>query len=209
MRIDRIGAGVSAMAALTWLFWPSADWKFEPEPAYAFGIALCVWIWRELSDSKASENAQTESRSHPHDLSLARKVRSVFDEETKRFLRFHDLGVTFRAELASRLFMVADEWRGIDYEFQDSDLNREMKELIQLTQEFSKELALASGPVRNNASLLSVPTDEERAGDWFSSETLEKVSELNELATRVLGAYEKLERLMREKLPSVYGLDSN
>lgn len=203
MHIDRIGSGLFAIAMLLWLLWPSTEWTLDPEPAVAFAVALCVWLWREWSASRASGETKAAPTAHPHDVSLAKKVRTAFDEQIRSFLRKHDFGAVFRTEYANQIFGIADEWHGLDYEFQDPVLDNAMFELLRLNRELSEKISTWSGPVRDSR-LLSVPTDPERYDDFFSENTTKRVSELNELATNTLEAYEKLDREMRAKVPSIY-----
>jgi hypothetical protein len=202
----RIGAGLLALASLLWLLWPDEHWKVEPEAAIAFGSALFVWFWQEyLSLSTGIEpGPEREGVPHSHDLQLARTVREAFDEHTKRFLRTHSFGVSFRDDRMKQIEHVADDWHGVDFEFIDKDLDAKLSNFIRLCRGLAEKTSAYAGYVRDG--VLSVPNTQERAADTFRNETREQIKELDGLASEVLQAYEDLEREIRQKLPGIYSL---
>lgn len=68
----RIGAGLAAIAMLVWFLWPGGAWQFEPEPFFAFGVAVVVWAFTEF---KLSEEVIYRA-STPNDIRFGREIFS-------------------------------------------------------------------------------------------------------------------------------------
>jgi hypothetical protein len=195
------------MATLVWVLWPDQDWTLDAEPTVAFVLALGAWLWREISDSSAESvtpsAGQVGRSTHPHDIQLAKRIREAFDEDTKRFLREHSFGVTFPEDVIRNVLRVADNWKGVDYEFLDKDLDNKLFEVVRLCRTLAEKLAEYAGYTRSGKRL-AVPTEQERASDHFSEMTTTRVRELDDLATKTLEAYEALEKVIRLKMPELY-----
>jgi hypothetical protein len=207
LRVDRIGTGLTAMATLIWVLWPDQGWTLDGEPTVAFVLALGAWLWREFSDTPAesvTSPLDAVSRTiHPHDVQLAKRIREAFDENTKRFLREHGFGVTFREDALKNILGVADNWKGVDYEFMDKDLDNKLFEVVRHCRTLAEKTAEYAGYTRSGRRL-AVPTEQERVSDSFSELTIARVRELDDLATKTLEAYEALEKEFRLRLPELY-----
>lgn len=85
--LARIGTGLSAIGALTWVLWP-LDWQsvLQPEPLFAFTVALVVWIATEI---KFSEEVQLRNSS-PNDIRVAKKFAGLHANEFRHLLKDHE-----------------------------------------------------------------------------------------------------------------------
>lgn len=198
----RIGSVLSALGSLIWLIWPGDNWHVEPEPGLAFLSALTIWIWREIADSKSL--AARELDAHLNDVELAKRVQTTFDSDVRRFLRNESFGSVFRAEIMDRLYLVESNWIGVEYRFEDADLDNKLSELLRLNSEFCAKMAEYSGPAGRSSNLISVPTDEERSADEFSAHTVAHIDELRGISDQLLEALEKLQQTIKVKVPKSF-----
>ena len=198
----RVGSVLSVLGSLTWLLWPSANWRVEPEPALALLTALAIWISQEVADWRGL--ADRDAKAHPNDVELAKRFQVTFDSDVRRFLRDQSFGSVFRSDIMDRLYLVDANWSGVEYRFEDADLDNQLSELLRLNSDFCAKMATYSGPARGSANLISVPTDEERSRDKFSDHTLAHIKELQMLADQVLEAMEKLQKTIKKKIPQSF-----
>jgi hypothetical protein len=110
-----------------------------------------------------------------------------------RFLRDHDHGDPLSADPINALGRFAERWTDAEHEFVDGKLDRRRQELVSRVDRFLDRLVEHTAPHGNG--LLSVGMqDFETRPEMFSL-----VQEINELATNVFEAHQRLIRHARRK----------
>jgi len=110
----RIGTGLAAMATLAWFLWPASDWKLAPEPLAAFVVALGGWLAAEIIPVVTQVRAP-----HRHDVELLGRLQALITPDHLTFLRDQDFGGTIHPEPLQTSLRLADDWRGVAFEFED------------------------------------------------------------------------------------------
>ena len=204
-QLGRVGVALSAFGALTWLLWPSDVWKLEPEPLFVLLGALTSWGIAEwnLVFSTLDSDDQSDTSSHPHDLILYRRYKSLIDTNALVFLRDHDMGGSFSAEELVPFERLARDWRGADFEFHDEVLQQNFSEIITKVRQLVRTIAESANETQPGSNWLSLVPPRERGGFW-SDEVSEKVERINNLATEAMSAIDDFERTCRTRIPDAY-----
>jgi len=71
---------------LVWFLWPGGAWQFEPEPFFAFGVAVVVWAFTEF---KLSEEVIYRA-STPNDIRFGREIFAYGTWNFRELLKDHD-----------------------------------------------------------------------------------------------------------------------
>lgn len=135
-----------------------------PEPILAV-LAALAWLFTEYKDG----SQKPVPALHPHDVALGLRLKGLFNEPTKIFLREHSFG---QAYPHSKLHAVRDVsyWEGSEYEFENSELDNISSEIVRLSDELYGKLAGYAGPIDRPEGYFAVPLDHERAQDRFEGE---------------------------------------
>ncbi|MGR9385178.1 hypothetical protein [Rhizobium leguminosarum] len=185
-----------------WFGYSLHDPAFPWEPVVGAAGAFIGWL---VLDLKSSGQVHSGEQLHPHDKVLGRELRTLFDQRTRRFLKEESFGQPFKNELLRNLEVLADDWKGANYEFEDAELDNLSAEITRQAKEFCNKIAEYVGSADNwPVGHLSVPLDRERAEDRFSDATWERIRELRELASLLIEGYEKFEKAFRRLAPEEY-----
>jgi hypothetical protein len=142
---------------------------------------------------------------HPADRELGNKLRSLFDAKTRRFIREHDFGQPFNVRSLANIEIVADDWRGAEFEFENSELDNLTAEIVRISRNFMERLAIYSGSADNwPEGTLSVPNQSERGDDWFSDQTRAYIKELHDIAAALTTKIDSFEKAFRKLSPESY-----
>lgn len=164
--------------------------------------AFSAWIALEKS---SLGSAASSPSLHPHDVSLGRSLRELFDEKTRRFLRETSVGTPFHNDFLNNLEILADDWVGAEFEFEEAELDNLSSEIVRLARELCNKIAEYAGAAeRRPPGYLSVPLQSELAADLFSDRTTANIAELQRLCRALIAEYEKFEKSFRRLAPEVY-----
>ncbi|MCQ2005258.1 hypothetical protein [Rhizobium sp. NRK18] len=185
-----------------WFGYSLHDAAFPWEPIVVAVGAFIGWL---VLDLQLSSHAVAAAQLHPHDKALGNKMRSLFDQPTRRFLKEQNFGQPFKSDLLDKLEILADDWHGTNYEFEDASLDNISAEIVRQAMGFCSRIAEYVGVAGNwPPGHLSVPLDRERAEDQFSDATWAHIKELRTLADSLLGEYERFEKAFRRLAPEEY-----
>lgn len=204
--IARVVAGAAALLSS---FWLGHNWKednsFENliEPSFALLTTVAAWLFSESKEQTApSSPVQTL---HPADIEIALRVREQFTPANIRALRSNSFAPWFNLE-RYRFAVVAGEWSGVEFEFSNGELKDLLNEIISKSTEFDSKLFQYAEPIDHGEDgRWSLVPDDERGSDYYSSETFEKLSEIDKLARELADAAENFERSFRRLSPESYG----
>ncbi|CAN7203415.1 hypothetical protein LJR251_000550 [Rhizobium rhizogenes] len=170
------------------------------EPVLSFITFFVGWAFAEVRADTIKVN---QEKLHPHDVTLGIKLRELFTEPTKIFLREHSFG---QAYPHSRLHPVRDVsyWEGSEYEFDNMELDNICSEIVRLSDELYTKLSGYAGPIRKPEGYFAVPLDYERAQDLFGPETTARVAELNSISEQIVEKLDKFEKAFRRLSPESY-----
>jgi hypothetical protein len=199
-RAARIGAGILSMVAVGWMVSSMQSGNVPWDGIALFIPSFVGWAFTEYKSDAALSPA---SKLHPHDVALGIKLRQLFNEPTKIFLREHSFG---QAYPHSRLHPVRDVsyWEGSEYEFENPDLDNISSEIVRLSDDLYGKLAAYAGPVNRPEGYFAVPLDYERAQDRFGAETSARIAEVNALAKRIVEQLDLFEKTFRRLSPESY-----
>lgn len=203
-RATRITAGILSMIAVGWGVSSSRDGDF-PWDALALLIpSFATWA---LAEFKSDADQERKPQLHPHDVSLGLKLRQLFNDNTRIFLREHSFGTPYQH---SRLHPIRDViyWRGAEYEFDNSELDNISSEIVRLSDELYTKLAEYAGPTKGPEGYFAVPLEHERSQDRFGSETTARIAELNSLARQIVQWLDQFEKIFRKLSPESYLIDN-
>ncbi len=208
----RVGLGLAAMGCLAWLLWPDSEWGLEPEPAFSFVVALCIWLWREFTGGNDTTASQPNSElmippaePHPNDISISNNFLQFFSSEVQSFLRAHDLGAAFPYSIQSLLMDAADRWRGPHWEYEDKELKDSFSKFNSELSNFTWRLIEEFEPIGQASNRVRIICSaEERMTDFFSNETRARVDELNAMSSHLYELGTDHLRLIRQKMPKVF-----
>lgn len=211
---ERRSAGLCCVGAAIWV--GAAEWSLDvPFDALSlFGATFLAWVGAEIHTSihYASNTAAPEQGGErdctltPHDIRISRVFREGFPTEVKRFLREHHFGEAYHESKTEPLEHLSHEWRGVDFEYDDDELQERTVATILALNRFLADLHNSSGiAARYPATTYSVPTDEERANDRFEDYTVQSIARLDAGASELIDFYEEVERLMRTRAPDEFG----
>ncbi len=188
------------MIAVAWGVSSVKDGQFPWEAIVLFIPSLGTWLFSEF---KFNKSPKEKNNLHPHDVDLGQKLRNLFDERSKIFLREHSFG---QAYPHSRLHAVRDisYWEGAEYEFINSELDNISAEIVRLSDELYSKLAEYAGPINHPEGFFAVPLDYERAQDRFGPETIERIKELNGISKEIVNYLDKFEKAFRRLSPESY-----
>ncbi|MDW9417111.1 hypothetical protein NKY66_00075 [Sinorhizobium meliloti] len=198
MNVAKLIAALSCMVASGWVGYSyhAGDVTFEPILAV---LAALAWLFTEYKDG----SQKPVPALHPHDVALGLRLKGLFNEPTKIFLREHSFG---QAYPHSKLHAVRDVsyWEGSEYEFENSELDNISSEIVRLSDELYGKLAGYAGPIDRPEGYFAVPLDHERAQDRFGEETSARIAEVNELARQIVQQLELFEKAFRRLSPESY-----
>lgn len=199
-RATRIGAGILSMLAVAWVV---SSLRSGNMPWDGLALLIPSFIGWAFAEYKSDGVVTSTPKLHPHDVALGIKLRQLFNEPTKIFLREHSFG---QAYPHSRLHAVRDVsyWEGAEYEFINSELDNIGAEIVRLSDELYSKLALYAGPINHPEGFFAVPLDYERAQDRFGQETTERIKELNAISKEIVEYLDKFEKAFRRLSPESY-----
>lgn len=124
----RVGAGLTAMAALCWVLWPSklSDVSSNPEPIFVFLVALLTWTFTEF---KFSEEVQFRESS-PNDIRVARELVELHAGQFRYLLKDADLFQFVESDCYSQVNNLCNRHETGKLEFQNKGLNKKLENLI-------------------------------------------------------------------------------
>ncbi|WP_040816984.1 hypothetical protein [Litoreibacter arenae] len=141
--IVRIGAGLSAIGALTWLLWPSSLTDFlDPEPLFIFLCLFVAWIATEVKQSE--EVIYREST--PNDIRLSREFLELHRWQFRDLFNEADLFQFREREDYSRCYNISNRRDVGDLEFQDKELDALLSKFIESLDEFNNYIAGNTAP---------------------------------------------------------------
>jgi hypothetical protein len=193
----RLGLGLSALAALTWLLSPSEDWSLDPEPAVAFLTTLVLWL-------VAESRSLLRGSAHPHEIEFVRHFRDCISQDSIRYLKQQDFGSTYNNERLDGFWRIDHESETPGYDPHDSILKKKFQAYKAEVRKFSLLLMSNGGPIGASASLSTIVPDRERAADEFSERTFALVKEVNAAADDVVSAYEQLMTAALRRVPEAF-----
>lgn len=199
-RIGRLFSGVGAMVLVGAIVDQYHRGESIGEPLAGFIAIFAAWAFAEY---KADHTVENIDSLHPHDVALGLRLRQLFDEPTKVFLREHSFGSPY---LHTRLHGVRDVsyWEGSEYEFENSELDNLASEIVRLSDELYAKLAAYAGPIDRPPGYFAVPLDHERIQDRFGPETTERIREVNALARQIVQQLDRFEKTFRKLSPESY-----
>jgi hypothetical protein len=198
MSAIKLISAISCMVASGWVGYSyhAGDVTFEPVLAVLAGLA---WVFAEYKDGSAPPAVTL----HPHDVVLGLRLKGLFDERSRRFLREHSFGKIYRDTQLRSVRDISD-WRGSEFEFVDQELDNISSEVVRLSDELYEKLCTYAGPVSNLDGFFSVPLDNERSADRFGQETTDRIADLNSLAARIAEEVDRFEKAFRRLSPESY-----
>lgn len=203
--LERAGTVISLGLAACWFGYSLDETDLPWEPGLLVIAFFFSWLVLDIKSYSPKEKGGL----HPHDKALGIQLRQLINEKTQKFLRGQSFGQPFRSELIHNIEMLADEWHGADYEFENADLDNQLAELVRQATTFCNKVAEYVGvPANWPAGHLCVPLDHERAEDHYSEVTWEHIRELRQLADSLLAGYEKFEKTFRRLAPEAYDLQA-
>jgi hypothetical protein len=199
-RATRIGAGILSMLAVAWVVSSIKGGNVPWDGIALFISSFIAWAFAEY---KADAQAPVAEKLHPHDIDLGLKLRQLFNEPAKIFLREHSFG---QAYPHTRLHPVRDVsyWEGAEYEFENEELDNIGSEIVRLSDELYTKLAGYAGPIRAPDGYFAVPLDHERAQDRFGPETTARIAEVNALSRQIVEQLDQFEKVFRKLSPESY-----
>lgn len=206
MNWGRISAGIVAMSFAAWTAGSSWSSELPYEPAIGLFVAFFAWLRLEFTSQSPLVNVVPKPVApSPNDLRLGRRLREAFPAATRRFLREHAFGQVYHESKTKPLEDLAHEWRGAAFEFDDYHLRLAASAVITDVNDFLDKLAMHSGVAGNYPpGNFSIPTDEERATDYFSNLTDQRIAEATNTSEELLTNFEDFERDFRAKAPAEF-----
>lgn len=182
--LSRVGALIILLLAIAWLC-RAPDW----EPAIAFFIALTGYLSLDFW-----QIARGLSR---HDKELIQKFRELFSEEsgTVSFLREHDIAIPFHNRFMTPVFTFHDTWIGIEFEFDDKQLEDAKVKLKIKVKEYVELVVVETYPHDKNVEITTM--DFKDFGN--PPEKIQIRDKMNKLGTEVYEEYERFIRVVRSK----------
>ncbi|QNP81955.1 hypothetical protein [Agrobacterium tumefaciens] len=185
-----------------WFGYSFASDEFPWEPIISWVLAFATWIG---FDVQAGEKPKVSAQIHPHDKALARELRAKLDHRTITFLRDITFGEPFRSSSLDGLESLASDWRGAEFEFENSELDNIASEIVRLSRDLTEKVALYAGAAtRRPPGFLTVPLQEELAADMFSERTWSHIRELRDCAQCIVVERERFEKAFRKLAPEEY-----
>jgi len=189
------------MAMLVWFLWPGASWQFEPEPFFAFGVAIVVWIFTEF---KLSEEVIYRA-STPNDIRFGREIFAYGTWNFRELLKDHNyhrgIHPRFLTEAAS---LVSETEIGIAH-FQDSKVQKKYQDLFERLRAFVDYFSVHSSPERFGSVTLQsvIPANQFDEMDITERHQTE-INEVNRLASEAWKAMMPLITEIKERIPEVF-----
>lgn len=134
-----------------------------------------------------------------HDVQLYDQFKQLISDDLKLFLDEHSFGDDWVRSRLAGLETFIYTWRGTRFEFQDRKLNESLHAVMDLANSLGIRIAEHSAMADYNLSFQTFKTRDDRQRG-MSKETYAHVKEVNDLATRLIVAINKLDSLAREKL---------
>ena len=176
------------MIALAVGLWPEPDAKFSAEKAAAFVGPLFIWLYAELFTEQKSLSQ--------HDRELASRIYQVMSDNNVRFLQEHNFGASWRNNQVSPIYELADLAHNPMSEFTDRGIQKAFSRLRPKVDEVGNRLAMEGNPI-GAGNFISMVPDAERAVDFFSPETDERVRQMNLITTELASEIIKFYRILR------------
>lgn len=190
-------AGLSALATLTWFLWPEANWHIHGDALASLVISVTAWI--------ASLSPVPIKKASEHDIQLLRRFRDLFSEGEKDFLREHDFGNSFSLNRLSGTRELADRWHGAEYEFDDVQIQEKLDPIVRDCQELLHRMTEYTDVINPHNMWTSIVPHAERAAENFSRQTLDRIRDYNDRATKIVTEIDAFIKFARPRLESVGG----
>ncbi len=197
----RIGAGLSAIASLVWLLWPGGTWKFEPEPLFAFGVAVVVWIFTEF---KRSEEVIYRA-STPNDIRFGREIVAYETWIFRVLLKDHDYHRGIDPRFAREASMLVSDTKDGKAHFQDKRVQKKYLDFFERLKAFVDYFGLHGsleqfGSVMLRSVIPANQFDEMNVAPHHQDE----INEVNKLSTEAWEAIRPLIAEIKERIPEVF-----
>lgn len=137
---------------------------------------------------------------YPHDENLMRAIRSTCTPATDSFLRQHDFGASFKADLLDPID-VFQSWSGPQYEFINPEVNTAWMHVRKAARELMREVGEKTVS-RGAADWLSPVYDNEDR-DFYTPDMRARMNVMNRAATDLVEKWDKFDRLARRQIPNV------
>lgn len=159
-------------------------------------------IKQEINNKITETQKENNERIANADRMLFQSFMSILPSNSIsiEFLKEQDFGSPFHNNYLKDIENLTFQWGKADQHFHDSELEKKASDFYEETKMFLYFLATSSGFI-GTSSLLSIPTDNERANDWsWSENTNRNVSKANEWSQALYEAYCDLVASSRSKL---------
>lgn len=194
-KLTRIALGFAALGALAVGLWPTVPTEFNPEKALAIATAIVGWLAAEwFLDSTSAKGAALSE----HDEALANSIAHIASEDYLHFLKHHDFGGAWPEERLAPTFLLHSKLDQIRSEFEDKNL-RSNTNLVKIALDsFVSSIGQYTWDHPVNRNLQTAIPDNER-GNLHSAETDARIFQLNEQATLLQNALQKLLMIFRSR----------
>lgn len=203
----RIGFGLSSMAALCWVLWPSSfSFLKEPEPIFAFVTAFAVWMMAEFKISEEF-NSATQSQFEPtkNDIRRTREIAGYHGDQFRYILKDWDIGAGVEPRYVSELGLLFREIKADIFFFNDTQANQKLHEFLQRLDDFVSCFAVHSSREKYGAQMLQhvIPYRVKVAG-FVEQKYLDEIDEANRLASLAWDAFDVLYQFLRTEFPTAF-----
>lgn len=195
--LTSVGLGLSAIATTAIGLWPPKGTEFDPEKAFAFASALCLWMYSEIFVEK-SDNSNHDEKLSEHDTSVGEEFCEIANDNFVDFLESHEFGLSWWNEYATPIYDISRFSKDPKHSFQDEQLSEQLEVIVRLANSLGYKLAMWGAPI-NGRELHSMIPDRERLIDEFSPQTLEKVESVNTEADDLARHIREIYKLLRDK----------
>lgn len=190
---------VALLLAFLWIFIPEFSLFSAGKPINLEAIIVFLVIGASLTKELVAHSR--DEIPHPNDENISRALLAFYDREMIEFLRDRDLAAgPISCELTQKIYDASGEWRGVFWRYSDRDLEYRFgavrARLGQLSDKLATELELH--PNLKGYARFWV-SDQERATDFYETETFKRLKKLNDAASKLNEAIEHHVELLKEK----------
>jgi hypothetical protein len=170
-------------------------------PAWISFSLICLGIVVLVLSRITPDWSVLPKRPNANDVRFLEEYRALITPALIQFLRGHSFRTNYRQNRLSPLEVIAFDWRGAHYEFQDAELQTALSAVISLAESLCKEIDERIYPAGGNPGIGTSLTDEDRR-IGIQPATRDAIKQMNALAKGVVVAANELERLARQKVPT-------
>lgn len=196
--LARIGTGLAVLGSLIWLLWPSDLSSFlDPEPLFAFGTALVVWL---ITEFKKSEEASLDEPS-PNDIVVAEELLAQHSGDLRWLLKDTDLWSFVDSALYSYVIDICDRFDRESLFFHEPRLHSKLSDFVSRLSRFQGHIAQHTVPEFVGGSMMTGFKPAETVDDEEYERRRTAARRANELASEAWGAFDVLILEVKKKLP--------